>query len=220
MGGDRTVRVVVAEDMALLRAGLSRLLETEGIDVVSEVGDASTLLAAVAALGPDVALIDIKMPPTHTDEGLRAAIEIRQGHPATAVLLLSSYLDVRYASQLLELGSESSGYLLKDRVAHPAVLIDALHRVCAGECVLDPAVVTRMLGRSRVAGPLDQLTAREREILALMAEGHSNTRICTELSLSQRTVESHVRNIFNRLGLDESPDSSRRVLAVLTYLKG
>ena len=214
------MRVVVAEDLALLRAGLSSLLETEGIDVVAEVGDPAALMSAVAAWRPDAALVDIRMPPTNTDEGLRAAIEIRQNHPGTAVLLLSSYLDVRYASELLALGSESSGYLLKDRVAHPAVLIDALHRVCAGECVLDPAVVTQMLGRSRVAGPLDQLTAREREILALMAEGHSNTRIGTELALSQRTVESHVRNIFNRLGLDESPDSSRRVLAVLTYLRG
>jgi serine/threonine-protein kinase len=219
MGGDRAVRVVVAEDLALLRAGLSRLLEAEGIDVVGEVGDAQELLSAVAAHRPDVALVDIKMPPTHTDEGLRAAIEIRQSTPETAVLLLSSYLDVRYASELLDQGSQSSGYLLKDRVAHPAVLIDALHRVSAGECVLDPAVVTQMLGRSRIAGPLDQLTVREREILALMAEGHSNNRICTLLVLSQRTVESHVRNIFNRLGLDESPDSSRRVLAVLAYLR-
>ncbi|MBK6870942.1 MAG: response regulator transcription factor [Kineosporiaceae bacterium] len=214
------MRVVVAEDMALLRAGLSRLLEAESIEVVAEVGDAPALLSAVAALRPDVALVDIKMPPTHTDEGLRAAVDIRQRNPATAVLLLSSYLDVRYASQLLDLGSQSCGYLLKDRVAHPAVLVDALHRVCAEECVLDPAVVTQLLGRSRVAGPLDQLSAREREILSLMAEGHSNARICILLSLSQRTVESHVRNIFNRLGLDESPDSSRRVLAVLTYLKG
>lgn len=214
------MRVVVAEDMALLRAGLSSLLEAEGIEVVAEVGDASALLSAVAALEPDAALVDIKMPPTHTDEGLRAAVDIRQEHPRTAALLLSSYLDVRYASRLLDQGSESCGYLLKDRVAHAAVLVDALHRVCAGECVLDPAVVTQLLGRSRVAGPLDQLSAREREILALMAEGHSNNRICTLLTLSQRTVESHVRNIFNRLGLDESPDSSRRVLAVLTYLKG
>jgi serine/threonine-protein kinase len=214
------VRVVIAEDMALLRAGLTTLLEAEGIEVVGAVGDGPALESAVAAHRPDVALVDIKMPPTHTDEGLRAAVRIRQDHPATAVLLLSSYLDVRYASELLELGSDSSGYLLKDRVAHPAVLIDALHRVCAGECVLDPAVVTQLLGRSRVSGPLDLLTGREREILALMAEGHSNQRICELLTLSQRTVESHVRNIFNRLGLDESPDSSRRVLAVLTYLKG
>jgi DNA-binding NarL/FixJ family response regulator len=214
------MRVVVAEDMALLRAGLVKLLDAEGIEVVGEVGDAAALLSAVAALRPDVALVDIKMPPTHTDEGLRAAVALRERHPATSVLLLSSYLDVRYASQLLDRGSQSCGYLLKDRVAHPAILVDALHRVCAGECVLDPAVVTQLLGRSRVAGPLDQLSAREREILALMAEGFSNTRIGTSLSLSQRTVESHVRNIFNRLELDESPDSSRRVLAVLTYLKG
>jgi DNA-binding NarL/FixJ family response regulator len=214
------VRVVIAEDMVLLRAGLARLLEGQGITVAGEVGDAAELLAVVATEQPDVALVDIKMPPTHTDEGLRAALTIRRQYPATAVLLLSSYLDVRYATQLLEASPDACGYLLKERVGHADVLGDALRRVRDGECVLDPAVVTRLLNRSRVSGPLDELTPRELEILDLMAQGHSNRRICALLHLSQRTVESHVRNIFARLDLDESPDSSRRVLAVLAYIKG
>jgi DNA-binding NarL/FixJ family response regulator len=213
------VRVVIAEDMVLLRAGVTKLLDAEGFDVVAEVGEAEGLLSAVAGLRPDVAIVDIKMPPTHTDEGLQAAMLIRQRHPETAVLMLSSYLDVRYASALLEATPASCGYLLKERVAHPAVLGDALRRVAAGECVLDPAVVTQLLNRSRVKGPLDDLSEREREILGLMAEGLSNSRICALLHLSQRTVESHVRNIFTRLGLAESPDSSRRVLAVLAYIR-
>jgi len=213
------VRVVIAEDMALLRAGMAQLLSTSGIQVVGESGDAAALLYLVSELRPDVALIDIKLPPTYTDEGLQAAIQIRENHPDTATLLLSSYLDVRYASELLQTGAMACGYLLKERVAHPDILGDALRRVSAGECVLDPAVVTQLLNRNRVRGPLDDLTPRELEILDLMAQGHSNTRICTLLNLSQRTVESHVRNIFLRLGLLDSPDSSRRVLAVLTYIK-
>ena len=212
------MRVVIAEDMVLLRAGLAQLLGAAGIEVVGEAGDAEALRSLVAIYEPDVALIDIKLPPTHTDEGLRAAIEIRAKH-RTATLLLSSYLDVRYASDLLETGAVACGYLLKERVAHPDIIGDALRRVSAGECVLDPAVVTQLLNRNRVRGPLDDLTPRELEILDLMAQGHSNTRICALLTLSQRTVESHVRNIFVRLGLLESPDSSRRVLAVLTYIK-
>ncbi|WP_375478653.1 response regulator [uncultured Jatrophihabitans sp.] len=214
------MRVVIAEDMLLLRAGLAQLLTVEGVDVVAETGDAASLLAAVAATGPDVALVDIKMPPTHADEGLRAALQIRSEHPDCAVLLLSSYLDGRYASTLLESSPGGCGYLLKDRVAHPAVLVDALRRVAAGECVLDPAVVTKLMNRSRVKGPLDDLTERERQILALMAEGHSNGYVGELLNLSQRTVESHVRSIFLHLGLTESPDSSRRVRAVLAYIRG
>lgn len=214
------MRVVIAEDMVLLRAGITKLLDAEGFEVVAETGDAEGLLSAVAALRPDVTIVDIKMPPTHTDEGLRAAMLIRQRHPETAVLMLSSYLDVRYASTLLESSPASCGYLLKERVAHPAVLGDALRRVVAGECVLDPAVVTQLLNRSRVKGPLDDLSDRERQILALMAEGLSNSRICVLLQLSRRTVESHVRNVFARLGLAESPDGSRRVLAVLAYIRG
>lgn len=213
------MRVVIAEDMALLREGLTRLLADAGFDVAGGAGDLPGLLELVNRTTPDAALIDIKMPPTHTDEGLRAAAIIRQQYPRTAVLLLSSYLESRYASSLLEQHPASSGYLLKDRVYDPSVLADALRRVCAGECVIDPAIVSQLLGRSRVHGPLDELTEREREILALMAEGHSNHSICARLVISPRTVESHVRSVFIKLGIAESPDSSRRVLAVLAFLQ-
>jgi DNA-binding NarL/FixJ family response regulator len=213
------VRVVIAEDMVLLREGLTRLLTDAGFDIVGGAGDLASLLALVDETTPDVALIDIKMPPTHTDEGLQAATIIRQRHPAAAVLLLSSYLESRYASSLLESQQASSGYLLKERVYDPAVLADALERVCAGECVIDPAIVSQLMGRRRVRGPLDDLTGREREILALMAEGHSNHSICGRLVISARTVESHVRSVFMKLGIAESPDSSRRVLAVLAFLQ-
>jgi DNA-binding NarL/FixJ family response regulator len=213
------VRVVIAEDMTLLREGLTRLLAEAGFDIVGGAGDLAGLLALVNRTTPDVALIDIKMPPTHTDEGLQAATIIRQRHPGTAVLLLSSYLESRYASSLLESHPASSGYLLKERVYDPAVLADALERVCAGECVIDPAIVRQLLGRSRQRGPLDELTEREREILALMAEGHSNHSICDRLVISPRTVESHVRSVFMKLGITESPDNSRRVLAVLAFLQ-
>jgi DNA-binding NarL/FixJ family response regulator len=213
------VRVVIAEDMVLLREGLIRLLTDAGFDIAGGAGDLASLLTLVDKTAPDAALIDIKMPPTHTDEGLQAAAVIRQRHPGTAVLLLSSYLESRYASSLLESHPASSGYLLKERVYDPAVLADALQRVCAGECVIDPAIVSQLLGRSRVRGPLDDLTEREREILALMAEGHSNHAICDRLVISPRTVESHVRSVFMKLGIAESPDGSRRVLAVLAFLQ-
>jgi DNA-binding NarL/FixJ family response regulator len=159
------------------------------------------------------------MPPTHTDEGLRVGAVIRHRHPGTAVLLLSSYLDSRYASELLASHPSGVGYLLKERVADPAILSDALRRVARGECVLDPAIVAKLLNRVREPGPLDQLTGREREILGLMAEGHSNPAICEALVLSPKTVESHVRRIFFKLGLDDAGATSRRVLAVLTYLR-
>jgi serine/threonine-protein kinase len=213
------VRVVIAEDMALLREGLTRLLADAGFDVVGGAADLPGLLELVNTTAPDAALIDIKMPPTHTDEGLQAAAIIRQRHPGTAVLLLSSYLESRYASSLLEQHPASSGYLLKERVYDSAVLGDALRRVHAGDCVIDPAIVSQLLARSRVRGPLDDLTEREREILALMAEGHSNHSICDRLVISPRTVESHVRSVFMKLGIAESPDSSRRVLAVLAFLQ-
>jgi DNA-binding NarL/FixJ family response regulator len=213
------VRVVIAEDMALLRQGLARLLLDAGFDVVGEAGDLAGLLDQVGTTTPDVALIDIKMPPTHTDEGLRAASVIRERYPGTAVLLLSSYLESRYASSLLEIHPASSGYLLKERVYDAAVLTDALKRVCEGDCVIDPGIVSRLLGRRRERGPLDELTERELEILGLMAEGHSNQSICGRLVISPRTVESHVRSVFMKLGITESPDSSRRVLAVLAFLQ-
>jgi serine/threonine-protein kinase len=214
------MRVVIAEDMALLRAGLARLLGDRGLDVVGEAEDADTLLRLVARERPDAALVDIKMPPTHTDEGLRAAAAIRERHPETAVLLLSSYLDARYAATLFGSYPAGTGYLLKERVGDAGVLSDALRRLAHGECVLDPAIVNRLLNRAREPGPLDELSAREREILSLIAEGHSNRRICELCFLSPKTVESHVRNIFMKLGLAESPDSSRRVLAALAYLRG
>ena len=213
------MRIVIAEDMALMREGLARLLADRGLEVVGQVEDAEGLLRVVRRLRPDAALIDIKMPPTHTDEGLRAAAEIREHHPGTAVLLLSSYLDSRYAATLFGSYPAGTGYLLKERVGDAGVLSDALRRIVHGECVLDATIVNRLLNRAREVGPLDDLSAREREILALMAEGHSNGRICELCFLSAKTVESHVRNIFIKLGLGESPSSSRRVLAVLTYLR-
>jgi DNA-binding NarL/FixJ family response regulator len=213
------LRIVIAEDMALMRAGLARLLADRGFEVVGEAEDAETLLRLVERARPDAALVDIKMPPTHTDEGLQAAATIRERHPGTAVLLLSSYLDSRYAATLFAGYPAGTGYLLKERVGDAGVLSDALRRVAAGECVLDPTIVNRRLNRAREPGPLDELSPREREILGLMAEGHSNGRICELCFLSPKTVESHVRSIFLKLGLDDAAASSRRVLAVLTYLR-
>jgi DNA-binding NarL/FixJ family response regulator len=214
------MRVVIAEDMALLRAGIGRLLADRGFEVVGGAEDADGLLRLVERTRPDAALVDIKMPPTHTDEGLRAAAEIRERHPATAVLLLSSYLDVRYAATLFENHPGGTGYLLKERVGDAGVLGDALRRLSHGECVLDSAIVSRLLNRAREPGPLDELSPREREVLALMAEGHSNQRIRELCFLSPKTVESHVHSIFMKLGLGNATPSRRRVLAVLTYLRG
>ncbi len=213
------MRIVIAEDMALLREGLIRLLAEAGFDILGGTGDLPGLLELVDKTAPDAALIDIKMPPTFTDEGLQAAAIIRQRYPSTAVLLLSSYLESRYASSLLENHPASCGYLLKERVYDVAVLGDALRRVQAGECVIDPAIISQLLGRRRKHGPLDEPTDREREILGLMAEGHSNQAICSRLVISPRTVESHVRTVFIKLGLPDSADSSRRVLAVLAFLQ-
>jgi DNA-binding NarL/FixJ family response regulator len=213
------VRIVIAEDMVLMRAGLARLLGDRGFEVAGEAGTAEELLRLVGRVRPDAALVDIKMPPTHTDEGLVAASELRRRWPETAVLLLSSYLDVRYATTLLASHPAGSGYLLKERVSDPGALSDALRRLVRGECVVDPAIVSRLLNRGREPGPLDALSQREREILALMAEGHSNQRIGELCFLSPKTVESHVRSILMKLGLREAPESSRRVLAVLAYLR-
>ena len=213
------MRVVVADDVMLVRSGLARLLEDAGVEVVAESADAEALLRSVALERPDVAIVDIRMPPTHTDEGLVAARAIRERYPVTAVLLLSQYLDPRYAQRLLADQPGGLGYLLKERVSDIAVLVDALHRVTDGECVIDPTIVARLMKRRRPSSPLESLTDREREILALLAEGRSNSKIATSLSVSERTVESACAQIFRKLGLDPSPDVNRRVLAVLTLLR-
>jgi DNA-binding NarL/FixJ family response regulator len=214
------MRVVIAEDAALLRAGLTRLLEDRGHQVVAAVAQAGPLLTAVAEHEPDVAIVDVRMPPAFTDEGLRAAIELRRDHPGTGVLVFSQYIETRYATRLLAAGTAGVGYLLKDRVADVAEFADALARVAAGGTALDPEVVTQLLGASRRAGGLASLTTREREVLALMAEGRSNAAIAAELVVSPGAVEKHVAGIFGKLGLPPSENDNRRVLAVLRYLGG
>jgi DNA-binding NarL/FixJ family response regulator len=214
------MRVVIADDETLLRDGLARLLEDAEVEVVGKVGTADELLRRVLLTHPDVAIVDIRMPPKHADEGLVAAQEIRRSHPATGVLVLSHYLESQYALRLLEEHPERSGYLLKERVSDVAVLIDALRRIDEGECVVDPTIVSRLLGRSREHSPLEELTERELEVLGLMAEGHSNEGICRLLFLSPKTVETHVRHILLKLGIGETSDYHRRVLAVLAYLRG
>ncbi len=213
------MRLVIADDEALVREGLARVLEDSGFDVVGRCGDADALLGMVEARQPDVAIIDIRMPPGHGDDGLVAAQEIRRRHPDTGVLVLSHYLDSRYASRLLDEAPAGAGYLLKDRISEVAVVADALRRIADGDCVIDPTIVSRLVARKRARGPLDVLTEREREVLALVAEGRSNGAIGEQLFLSRRTVDSYVSQIFAKLGLHESPKENRRVLAVLTYLR-
>jgi DNA-binding NarL/FixJ family response regulator len=214
------VRIVIADDETLLREGIASLLTGAGMEVVGKAGTAEELLRRVELGRPDVAIVDIRMPPTHTDEGLVAAGQIRDAHAGVGVLVLSHYVESRYAMRLLEEHPERSGYLLKERVSDVAVLIDALERIHEGECVLDPTIVARLLGRAREPNALDELTEREREVLSLMAEGHSNDGICRQLYLSPKTVETHVRHILLKLGIGETPDYHRRVLAVLAYLRG
>ena len=213
------MRVVIADDETLLREGLARLLDDSGFRVVGTAGTAEELLRRVELGRPDVAIVDIRMPPTKTDEGLVAAREIRREHPSVGILVLSHYVESHYAMRLLEEHSERSGYLLKDRISDVAVLVDALHRIDEGECVVDPTIVSRLLKRPREEGPLDELTVREVEVLALMAEGHSNEGIRKRLVLSPKTVETHVRHILSKLEIGEAPDQHRRVLAVLAYLR-
>jgi DNA-binding NarL/FixJ family response regulator len=213
------VRVVIADDETLLREGLARLLEEAGFQVVGKAASASELLRRVELTRPDVAVVDIKMPPTHTDEGLVAAEEIRSSHPEVGVLVLSHYVESRYAVRLLEEHPEQCGYLLKERISDVAVLVDAMQRIAEGECVLDPTIVSRLIGRLREDNPLEDLTVRELEVLSLIAEGHSNEGICKKLFLSPKTVETHVRHILGKLGIGDRPDYHRRVLAVLAYLR-
>jgi DNA-binding NarL/FixJ family response regulator len=219
------MRVVIAEDAALLREGLRRLLEDRGHEVAAAVDEPGALVVAVAAHGPDAAIVDVRMPPTFTDEGLRAAIELRRDYPATGVLVFSQYIETRYATRLLAAGAAGVGYLLKDRVADVAEFTDALARVAAGGTALDPEVVSQLLGArlgdrqpSRGTTGLGSLTAREREVLSLMAEGRSNAAIAAELVVSPGAVEKHVAGIFAKLGLPPSDGDNRRVLAVLRYL--
>jgi DNA-binding NarL/FixJ family response regulator len=212
------VRVVIAEDAALFREGLARLITDRGHEVVAAVGDAGALLEAVNAHEPDVAVADIRMPPTHTDEGLRAAIELRRDHPGTGVLVLSQYVETRYAARLLEGNAAGVGYLLKDRVADVAEFADALTRVAAGGTALDPEVVSQLVRVSRHAQGVAALTPRERDVLSLMAEGRSNAGIAESLVVSSGVVEKHVASIFGKLGLPPSEADNRRVLAVLRYL--
>ena len=213
------MRVVIADDAPLVREGVARLLTENGVDVVDQVGDADALLRSVRDLCPEIALVDIRMPPTHTDEGLRAAREIRSRYPGTAVLVLSQHLEPDYALQLVEEKPERVGYLMKERVGRIEQLLDAVQRVATGECVVDRAVVDELLTRRRRTDPLDALTSREREILALMAEGRSNQGISRALWLSPKTVETHIRGAFAKLGIREAPQDNRRVLAVLAYLR-
>jgi DNA-binding NarL/FixJ family response regulator len=217
------LRVVIAEDSVLLREGLTRLLTDRGLEVVAGVGDGEALLTAVDGLAaegalPDVVVADVRMPPTHTDEGVRACVELRKRHPALGVLVLSQHVEQQYASELLAGSTRGVGYLLKDRVAEVREFVDAVRRVAEGGTALDPDVVQQLFSRSRRGDVLAGLTPREREVLALMAEGRTNTAVAKQLVVSDGAVEKHVSNIFQKLGLGQSPEDHRRVLAVLTYV--
>ncbi|TMK96590.1 MAG: response regulator transcription factor [Actinobacteria bacterium] len=213
------MRIVVADDVMLTREGIVRLLQDAGIEVVGEAEDAEALVREVNRTQPDVALVDIRMPPTHTDEGLVAAQAIRAKHPDVGVLVLSQYVEPSYALRLIQDHPEGVGYLLKERVFDIATVVDALRRIVDGETVIDPTIVSRLVGRRRREDPLSQLTDREREVLGLVAEGMSNRAIATRLFVTERTVEAHITQIFMKLQLPESPDQHRRVLAVLAFLR-
>jgi DNA-binding NarL/FixJ family response regulator len=214
------MRVVIAEDAVLLRAGLERLLAEGDFEVVGAVGDGPSLIAAAAALRPDIAIVDVRMPPTHTDEGLRAALEVRRLVPETAILVPSKYVEERYALELIGSNAEGVGYLLKDRVADVSDFLAAVRRVGESGTALDAEVVAQLLDRRRRGNPLEALSPREREVLVLMAEGRSNAAIAAELVVTDGAVEKHVSNIFAKLGLPATASDHRRVLAVLTYLRG
>ncbi len=210
--------MILADDAVLVRQVLARLLEDEGFEVLAQLGDADQLLSHVAAHHPEVVIVDIRMPPTHTVEGLQAALEIRSRHPEVGVLVLSQHLESRYAMELLAEGATGVGYLLKERVSDCAQFADAVRRVGSGGSAIDPEVVDRLIHRRRRRRLLNHLSTREREVLALMAEGHSNHGIAERLFVNAKTVESHVSAIFTKLSLTAEPDSHRRVLAVLSYL--
>jgi len=212
-------KVVIADDSVLLREGTARVLSEHGFDVVGQAGNADELLLKVRSLAPDVAVVDIRMPPTHTDEGLRAAKEIRRTYPHIGVLVLSQYVETDYATELLADSAEGVGYLLKDRVANISDFVGAVQRVADRGTALDPAIVSRLVGRSRHDNPIDTLTAREREALQLMAEGLSNSAIAARLFITERAVEKHVTSIFGKLRLPVDADAHRRVLAVLAFLR-
>ena len=214
------MRVIICEDHALLRDGLERLLGTHGLEVVAAVADADSFVAAVEAEGPDVCVVDVRLPPTFTDEGVRAAIAARRLVAGLPIVILSQYVEQTYARELLAGGEGGVGYLLKDRVADPAEFVDAVRRVAAGGTVLDPDAVAQLLGRQSGEGRLDLLTPRELEVLALMAEGRSNRAIAERLVVTERAVEKHVSNIFMKLGLPPSEHDHRRVRAVVAYLAG
>jgi DNA-binding NarL/FixJ family response regulator len=213
------MRVVVAEDSVLFREGLVRVLTESGFEVAAQVGEADALQRAVISEKPDVAIVDVRMPPTHTDEGARAALQIRERHPEVGVLVLSQIVEAKHALQLFSESPEGFGYLLKDRVLDVDEFLEAVRRVGRGGTAFDPEVVAQLFGRRRAEGPLDQLSPREREVLSLMAEGRSNRGICEKLVLSPKTVETHVNSIFSKLGLRPEAEGHRRVQAVLTFLR-
>ena len=213
------MRVVLAEDSVLLREGVARILDEAGFEVVGQAGNADELMLKVRSYSPDVAIVDIRMPPTHTDEGLRAAQEIREKHPNCGVLVLSQYVEPTYAMELLAESAEGVGYLLKDRVSDVNEFADAVRRVGEGGSALDPTIVSQLVGRRRRDDPIDHLTPREREVLGLMAEGRSNSGIAEQLVVTERAVEKHVTSIFSKLRLPAASEDHRRVLAVLAYLR-
>lgn len=219
MSSPRRIRIVVGEDQPFVREGIVHVLQDGGFDVVGTAANARDLVQMADAYGPDVVVADIQMPPDHADDGLRATLAIRAAHPGVGVLVLSQFLEDRYVFDLVSDGAQGVGYMLKEKVGDFSLFTDAVRRVAAGGSALDPDVVARLVGRTRKASPVDHLTPREREVLALIAEGRSNASIARELVVTVAAVERHVTSIFDKLGLNQSPDQHRRVLAVLTYLK-
>ena len=213
------MRVILVDDAALVREGIARLLVDDGVDVVAQLADATTLAAAIDAYVPDAVVIDVRMPPTHTTEGLQAAVELKRTHPDLGVLVLSQHVETRHAVDLLRTGNAGVGYLLKERITRSTELVDALRRVVAGGTAIDPEVVRSVFRTPRRADPLTQLTSKEREVLELVAEGSSNERIAEQLQVTSRTVETHTSRIFSKLGLEADPANHRRVLAVLAHLR-